>query len=76
MARWGNSLAVRIPKPVAEEAGFHEGDRVEVVAKHGRVILKRARNTPTLQELLAKVTPQNIHEETDWGRPVGREKID
>ena len=76
MAKWGNSLAVRIPKPVAEEAGLREGDQVEVVARKDRVVVKRTRHVPTLQELLAKVTPKNIHEETGWGRPVGRENIE
>jgi antitoxin MazE len=37
------------------------------------VIEKKTRSHPTLEELLAKVTPENIHPEMDWGPPVGRE---
>ncbi len=76
MAKWGNSLAVRIPKTVAREAGLHEGDAVEVAARSGRVIVKRARKEPTLKELLARITSENLHHETDWGRPTGKEVIE
>ena len=75
MAKWGNSLAVRIPKTVAQKAGLHEGDPVEVAAKRGRVIVKRARKEPTLKELLARITAENLHHQTDWGRPIGKEVI-
>ena len=76
MAKWGNSLAIRIPKSVAADAGLREGDPVDVAAIKGRVIVKRARKVPTLHELVAKITPENIHKETDWGPPVGKEIID
>jgi antitoxin MazE len=77
LAKWGNSLAVRIPKSIAEQADLHEGDAVELMARQGRVIVKPARPPqPTLKQLLARVTRENVHEETDWGRPVGKEVME
>jgi antitoxin MazE len=72
--KWGNSLAVRIPAPLSSEVGLKEDDAVEVRAEDGRIVIeKKRRKRPTLDDLLAGVTPENIHAETDWGPPVGRE---
>jgi len=76
MAKWGNSLAVRIPKDVAQEAHLKEGDAVVIKAAKGRIELRRADRIPTLEELVAQITPENRHPETDWGPDVGREKIE
>lgn len=74
VARWGNSLAVRLPRVVAEQAGLREGEPLEVrVTESGDVVLSRARRRYTLDELVSKITPENRHEETDWGPPVGKE---
>ena len=76
MAKWGNSLAVRIPKEIAEKARIREGDAVEIKADKGRIELRRADRIPTLEELVAQITPENRHPEVDWGPDVGREKIE
>ena len=75
VTKWGNSLAIRIPKTVATEAGFSEGDRIEFnVQKNGRITLQRTkRRRFTLEELIASIDPDNCHGETDWGPPVGKE---
>jgi antitoxin MazE len=73
--KWGNSAAVRIPAAVLDAAGLKADDAVEVREEDGRVVIEKAR-TPqelTLEELLAGITPDNLHEEIDWGAPVGRE---
>jgi len=71
--KWGNSLAVRIPKAIAEQARVREDDEVEIEVA-ARVIRMRARTRrPVLSELLRQVTPDNLHGETDFGRPEGRE---
>jgi len=73
MVRWGNSLAVRIPKSVAEEARIVEGDKLELrVDSPGNVAIK-AIERPTLEQLLEQVTEDNLHKEFNWGRPVGNE---
>jgi antitoxin MazE len=76
LAKWGNSLAVRIPKAVAEEARLREGDSVVVEALDGRIEVRRGEKIPTLEELVAKITPQNRHKETDWGPARGKEIIE
>jgi antitoxin MazE len=71
--RWGNSLAVRIPKPVAQEAGLTDDLDVEMSVTQGTLVLAPARRHYTLQELVKGITPENRHEEIDFGPPVGRE---
>jgi len=74
LARWGNSLAVRIPKGVAESAGFREGDTLVMEVKRPGVLAVRAASRPrTLDELVAQITPQNLHAETNWGDAAGNE---
>lgn len=72
--KWGNSLAVRLPRPVAQQAGIKPDDSLEVQVSKGRVVLTPAA-TPEyrLSDLLKKVTKKNIHRETDWGKPRGKE---
>ncbi len=68
LKKWGNSLAVRIPKPVAEAAKLRQGDRLEVkVTGPGAVQIRTAKAKPTLAQLIRGITPQNRHEEMDWG---------
>ena len=76
VVKWGNSLAVRIPKIVAEEARMQEGDSIVIEAKRGRVELRRAEKVPTLEELVAQITPKNRYEETTWGPDRGKEIIE
>jgi antitoxin MazE len=36
VARWGNSLAVRLPKKLVEQLGLRAGDELDIVAADGR----------------------------------------
>lgn len=76
MAKWGNSLALRIPKAVAEEARIREGDAVEIRADKGRIEVRRTERIPTLEQLVAQITPENRYTETDWGPDLGLEKVE
>jgi antitoxin MazE len=76
VAKWGNSLAVRIPKTVAEQARLQEGDSILIEALDGHVELRPAERIPTLEELVARITPDNRHKETDWGRDRGKEIVE
>jgi len=72
--KWGNSLAVRIPKALAREIEAECGCEVNLEVENGRLVItpvKRPRYT--LKELLAGITPENLHGEVDWGPPMGRE---
>jgi len=72
--KWGNSLAVRIPKPFAAEVGLRENAQVELrVAKGALVITPRPRHTYRLSDLLAAVRRSNIHGEIPTAEPRGKE---
>jgi len=64
--KWGNSLAVRLPKQVAAEARFQQGDRIRLeVDEAGTVLIRRA--FPTLDELILQITPENRYSENEIG---------
>ena len=71
--KWGNSLALRIPKALAAEGHLEQGTPVEIKVENGAVVIRPKRKRKDLQELLAQVTPENIHPEIDFGPPVGKE---
>jgi antitoxin MazE len=76
IVKWGNSLAVRIPKPVAEAAGVGEGDPIVVEAVRGQIRLRRKEAVPTLKELVAQITPANRYEEIPSGPEQGKERVE
>jgi antitoxin MazE len=71
--KWGNSLAVRIPKAIADEAGVGERDDIDIDVIGDVIQIRRCRPEPTLAELLSGVTSANLHDEADFGSPEGRE---
>lgn len=70
---WGNSQALRIPREVLDALQIREGDEVEMVVEKGRLTVQPVNPKLTLESLVAAITPQNCHEELDWGKPVGNE---
>lgn len=72
--KWGNSLALRIPRSFAAEAQVEEGSTVDITVEGGslRVRPVRARRY-VLSELLEGVSRRNLHAEVEWGEAVGRE---
>lgn len=76
IVKWGNSLAVRIPKPIAEEAGVREGDPITIEAAEGGIRLRRKpRRVPTLKELVAEITLENRYEEIPLGSVRAKETV-
>lgn len=74
--KWGNSASVRIPASVMAAAGLRLDQAVEVREDKGRVIIEPiAREKYDLADLLAGITPENIHDEVDFGGPVGTEAL-
>jgi antitoxin MazE len=66
---------MRKAKGLAKTAGLREGDRVDLTSKESAVVIRRARPRYTLGQLLASMTPENVHPEVEWGGPVGRERF-
>ena len=72
--KWGNSLALRIPKSFALEANVEEGSTVDIAFKNGKLVVTPiSEDTYSLEGLLDKVTKKNIHKETVTGEAVGQE---
>ena len=72
--RWGNSLALRIPRPLAEEAGLNEDSPVTLSLEEGKLVIAPiVQPRYELEVLLAQVTPENVHGEVDTGGAVGGE---
>ena len=74
--KWGNSLAVRIPKIVAEEVRIQEGDAIVIEARKGSVELRPVERIPSLEELVAQITKENRYDEMDWGSDRGKEIVE
>ena len=72
--KWGNSLAIRIPSSVIQDLALSENSSIQITS-NGVVatIQPKKRKKLSLDELVAAITPDNIHKEVDWGSPVGKE---
>jgi antitoxin MazE len=70
---WGNCLAVRIPKSFAREAGLGHRSAIELRLDGGNIVIEPISPVPTLEDLLAGVTPRNLHRDFDWRPGGGRE---
>lgn len=71
LAKWGNSLAIRLPRALTDQIGIHEGSSVEIIPEETHLIVRKPGYT--LKGLLAQVTPENLHTDTDTGEPRGKE---
>jgi antitoxin MazE len=72
--KWGNSLGVRIPRGLADEVGLGAGTEVSIIAKDGELVLRPSLPSRLrLADLLAGITPENIHASVDTGDAVGSE---
>lgn len=73
VSQWGNDLGLRIPTDIVSRAGLREGDRVEIEAKAGRIIISPARPRYDLGDLLKGMTPEAQREAFDWAPDQSRE---
>ena len=72
--KWGNSLGLRIPKPLADEVGLHPNSSVELSLVDGKLVISPIiKPAYRLNELLSKVNEKNIHYEVDTGSATGGE---
>ena len=73
ISKWGNSLAVRIPKALGSEIELLEGSEVELSIQNGSIIITPVSSNYHLEDLVQGITAENRHSETDWGEPKGAE---
>ncbi len=72
--KWGNSLALRIPKALAEEVHVQLNTQVELSLVNGKIVVEPVEPPAwTLEDLLEGVTEENLHSEIEFGPPVGKE---
>ena len=73
VAKWGNSLAIRIPKNIADKINLKEGTAISIDATDNNIVITPKQPKYTLEELLAGASSENFDGEFDWGEPVGEE---
>ena len=73
VAKWGNSLALRIPRSVAAAVDVRDGDAVTVTVERGAIVIRPTAPRYRLDDLVRQITARNRHSETDWGGSVGGE---
>lgn len=77
VAKWGNRVAIRIPREIADKAGLHEGSEVDLKLAGNSVVIRLSRRARerkfTAAALVRRINSRNLHSETDWGAPVGDE---
>ena len=71
--KWGNSYAVRIPSHIVREVGLEYNAVVEMTLEDGKLVIKPLDQAPTLAQLLAGITDDNLHRAVDTGDAVGKE---
>ena len=72
--KWGNSLALRLPKPFTTEINISENSTVNISIENNQIVIKPIKKTPiNLDDLIAAITPDNLHSEISTGQPVGNE---
>lgn len=73
--KWGNSLALRLPKALTQRLTLREGSIVQLTedSKHRIIIKQIPKKKASLGDLVSKITQDNLHKETDWDVPQGKE---
>ena len=74
--KWGNSLALRIPSPLAKDIHLHQGSVVHLTVVEGKMLVKpKGQRKISLSQMLQGITKHNRHSEQDWGQSVGQENL-
>jgi antitoxin MazE len=72
--KWGNSLALRIPKSYARDVHISDGSVVDISVRSGKILVDPVKpGRYSLDELLRGINRKNLHHEVDTGLPVGKE---
>lgn len=76
LARWGNSLAVRLPKDLTEALHLTEGTALDIKVEDGMLLLRPTQPRYRLNDLLGGVTPRRMRSAWSWGPDKGREVVE
>jgi antitoxin MazE len=80
VGKWGKNLAIRLPSEIAKTVGLCDGDRVEIEAYKGDIVIRRTIPHFTLEELFRGKSPEEWRTlyagAFDWGADVGREAVE
>ncbi|MEO1352842.1 MAG: AbrB/MazE/SpoVT family DNA-binding domain-containing protein [Cyanobacteria bacterium J06635_15] len=74
VSAWGNSLGIRLPQAITLQLGLTEGTLLALNVQGDKIILSPAKPKYSLDELLREATPDQQHDELDWGESVGEER--
>ncbi len=73
--KWGNSLALRIPKTFAFQSKIREDEYVNLILEGNKIFIEPVDEKKySLKELVSRIDKTNLHSEIDFGKPVGNEK--
>jgi antitoxin MazE len=75
-AKWGNSVALRIPSKVAQALGITPGSVADLDLKRDKLIITPRQHTYSLDDLVSGITVDNLHQEVQTGSTVGAEETD
>ena len=74
VGKWGNSAAVRIPATLLAQANLTDKQAIDLVLSDGKITLEPVtKQELNLEDLLAQITPSNLHGEVEFGKPIGKE---
>jgi antitoxin MazE len=80
VGKWGKNLAVRLPGEIVKAAWLNNGERLDIEARDGGIVMRRAVPRFTLEELFRGKTPGEWRAAYagafDWGPDVGREVVE
>jgi len=71
--KWGNSLAIRIPRNITKDTKVAEGSNIDIMVENGNIVLSPRKKEYSLKELLKNITNENIHSEISTGDQIGGE---
>lgn len=73
VSKWGNSIALRIPAAIAKSLHLSDGVRVQLAIENGSLVVRPEPKTFDLEAMLAGITAENLHPETETGLVLGDE---
>jgi antitoxin MazE len=71
--KWGNSIGLVLPAHLAKALDLVSGTRVEILVSEQSLVVRKVAGQSRIEELCAAITPENLHAETEWGSPQGKE---